>query len=83
MTPEHARTLVLESLHRVAPEVDLAAIDPSGDLREQLDIDSMDILNVMIEISEAAGCDIKEEDYGELDTLGRCIEFLVANTRPG
>ncbi|MEP7215408.1 MAG: acyl carrier protein [Anaerolineaceae bacterium] len=79
MTPEKARQLVMDALHRVAPEIDLAAVSPGDDLREQLDIDSMDILNVMIDLSEKAGCNIDDEDYGNMETLGQCVDFLVAN----
>ncbi len=45
MTPEAVRAAVVEVFHRLAPEADWDSVDPDHDLREQLDIDSMDYLN--------------------------------------
>jgi acyl carrier protein len=46
------------------------------DLREQLDIDSMDGLNIMIGIHEATGVDIPEADYPQMANLNGCVAYL-------
>jgi len=81
MTPEAARTVVLEALRQVAPEADPAILDPRVELREQLDVDSMDFLNFIIGLHEATGVDIPEADYPEMETLERCVEYLVRHTK--
>jgi acyl carrier protein len=71
---------VLEALRdavgRVAPEADLDAIDPDGDLREQLDIDSMDFLRIVQALHEILGVDVPELEYGRLDTLAHARAYL-------
>ena len=44
------RKVVQEELNNIAPEVDMASVDPAADLREALDIDSMDFLNFITAI---------------------------------
>ena len=83
MTPEEIRTAVLRVLGTIAPEADLAAIDPHADLREQLDLDSMDVLNFAVGVHDALGVDIPEADYGRLTTLDACVAYLAARLARG
>jgi acyl carrier protein len=73
---EEIRALVLDTLSGVAPEIDTAAIVAHRPLREQIDIDSFDWLNVIIRLSEALGFDIPEKDYTQLVTLDSAVEYL-------
>jgi acyl carrier protein len=68
--------LVLEELGKIAPEAAPDQIDPTGDLREQVDLDSMDLLNLMIAIHEATGVDIPEADYPQMASLDGCVAYL-------
>jgi acyl carrier protein len=70
------KALILETLSEVAPEIDVAAVDPKLELREQFDLDSMDMLNFVIGLHERLGIDIPEADYPELDTLDGAIRYL-------
>ena len=81
MTREEIRKVVLRSLAKVAPEAETDAIEPGVNLRDQLDLDSMDFLNFMIGIHEATGVEIPEADYPQLSTLDGCIAYLEAKTR--
>jgi acyl carrier protein len=72
------RETVLRVLRTVAPEVDPASIDPETDWRDQLDLDSVDLLNFLVRIHEALGIDIPEEDYPKLSSLERCVAYLAA-----
>ncbi len=75
MSDDEIRALVLRELGNIAPEAP-AEIDPNVDLREQIDLDSMDILNLMIAIHEATGVDIPEADYPKLATLSGSVAYL-------
>jgi acyl carrier protein len=72
------REAVLRALRTVAPEVDPVSIDPKADWRDQLDLDSVDLLNFLVRVHEALGIDIPEEDYPKLSSLERCVEYLAA-----
>jgi acyl carrier protein len=71
--------VVLRALGRIAPEADLGALNPSADIREQLDIDSVDFLNFVLAVHEELGIDVPEADYGKLRTLESCIAYLDAH----
>ena len=76
MSEKEIKTLVLRELARIAPETDPLQLDPATDLREQIDIDSMDILNLMIAIHAATGVDIPEADYPKMVSLDGCVAYL-------
>ncbi|MGB9116121.1 acyl carrier protein [Bradyrhizobium sp.] len=72
------RKVVQEELNNIAPEIDLAAVDPAGDLRETFDIDSMDFLNFITAIHHRLGVDIPELDYPKLVTLDGAVAYITA-----
>lgn len=72
------RAVVQEELNNIAPEINLATIDPAADLRETLDIDSMDFLHFITAIHHRLGVDIPELDYPKLITLNGAIAYLKA-----
>ncbi len=55
MTEAQIREVIFKVLNRIAPEADLAGLEPDANLREALDIDSFDHLNLLIGLNEAAG----------------------------
>lgn len=77
LTREQARAAIFDALCAIAPEVDPAGIAPDKPLREQVDLDSFDFLNVIIRLHERLGIDIPESDYAELATLASATEYLV------
>ena len=86
MNREQIRATVLEVLGQIAPEADPTSIDPRVNLREQLDIDSMDFLNFLIALDQKLRVDIPERDYGQLTTLDACVDYLADRQdrqRPG
>ena len=78
MTKDEITTAVLDALRRVAPETDPAGIRPDAPIRDQLDIDSMDFLNFLVELHAALGVDIPEAAYREVSTLDGCVAYLAA-----
>lgn len=79
MTPDDIRHVVLEELSNIAPEADLALLDPAADLREALDIDSMDHLNFVTALHNRLGVAIPEVDYPRLTTLEGAVSYLMAD----
>jgi acyl carrier protein len=76
MSNPDIRTVVREELNNIAPEVDMATVDPAADVREALDIDSMDFLNFIAAIHRRLGVDIPERDYPKLITLDGAVDYL-------
>ena len=76
------RERVLRVLGRIAPEADLATLDQGADLREQLDIDSMDFLNFAIGLHQEFGIDVPEADHARLRTLHGCVAWLAERAGP-
>lgn len=72
------RATVLAALYEVAPEAEGEEIDPKVNLRDQLDIDSVDFLNFVIGLHEATGVEIPEADYPKLSTLDGAVSYLEA-----
>ena len=70
------RTVLHEELNNIAPEIDIASIDPKADLREAMDIDSMDFLNFITAVHHRLGVDIPEIDYPKLVTLAGAEAYL-------
>ena len=70
------REIVRAALARVAPELDLSTLGADADLREELEIDSIDVLNFAIALHETTGVEIPERDYPELATLARAASYL-------
>ena len=78
MTDDEIRGTVLRLLSEVAPEADMASIQPDVRLRDQIDIDSMDALNFLISIDAELHVDIAESDYPKMTTLNAIVEYLSA-----
>ena len=77
LNPEQLRTLILEIIGEVAPEADLAGIDPSFSFHDQFGIDSVDYLTIMMRIEEKLGVVIPESDYPKLSSLEGCMRYLA------
>jgi acyl carrier protein len=76
MTEAEIRKLAAEVLGDIAPEADPNTLSDEEDLREALDLDSMDFLNFVIGLHKASGVDIPEADYPKLFTMKGVIAYL-------
>ena len=79
MTQDELRKTVLDTLGDIAPEADLGALPSHKDLREELDIDSMDHLNFVTALHNRLGIAIPEVDYPRLTTLDGAVAYLMAD----
>lgn len=77
MNEDEVRTLAAEVLAGIAPEADLATVGEGEDLREALDLDSMDFLNLVIGLAQKTGRAIPEADYPKLFTLKGMAAYLA------
>jgi acyl carrier protein len=77
MTEAETRTLVAELLGAIAPEAELASVADDADLRETLDLDSMDFMRLVTGLHERTGHPIPEADYPRLFTLGGIIAYFA------
>ncbi len=81
LSRDELRQTVLDVLETIAPEADFDALDPNADMREALEIDSFDFLNLVIGLNEALGVEIPEKDYGNLVTLNDMVAYLAARVK--
>jgi acyl carrier protein len=85
MSPQELRVMIVEEIGNIAPEADAATLGDDADLREALDLDSMDIFNLVVALSQRLGIDIPDADAGQLVTLGGGATYLIqrlSNPRP-
>ena len=78
MTEAEIKTMVLEVLTQVAPNIDAAALDPAVAFRDQVEFDSLDFLNFVIALGERSGVEISETDYPKLASLRGCVGYFTA-----
>ncbi len=78
MTPDEARAMVVDLIGRIAPEADLDDADPAQDLRDEIDLDSLDFLGLVEGIKERTGVDVPEEDYPQVRSLDGVVAYLAA-----
>lgn len=78
MTRSEIQDTVVRVLHQIAPEVDPRELRAGTHLREELELDSFDFLQLVIGLSKQLGVEIPETDYGRLATLGGCVDYLAA-----
>ena len=78
MSQSDIRAALVEELGNIAPEADFTALDPTADLREALDIDSMDFLNFMTAVHKRLGVNVPEADYPKLFTLDGAVAYIAA-----
>ena len=79
MTPDEARALVVDLIGRIAPEADLDDADPTQDLRDEIDLDSLDFLGLVEGIKERTGVDVPEEDYPQVRSLDGVVAYVTAH----
>ncbi|KYF74495.1 hypothetical protein BE11_31465 [Sorangium cellulosum] len=77
MNKEDIEAIVRRELQRIAPEADVEALGPDRDVREELDIDSMDLLRFVTALDAELGVSVPESDYRRVATVRGCTDYLA------
>ena len=76
MTNNEIKDLILEIIEDIDDEADFDSLNAGEPLRDQLDLDSMDFLDIVMELRKRYQLQIPEEDYPQLATLNSCVKYL-------
>lgn len=76
MTGAEIRESVMEILGDIAPDEDLSTLKEDVAFREQLPLDSMDFLDIVMELRKRYRIHIPEEDYNELASMASTVRYL-------
>lgn len=71
------RQIVLDIIADIALDQDLSAVNGQTPLREQLELDSMDFLDIVMELKKRHKIEVPQADYGMLATLDSCVHYLT------
>jgi acyl carrier protein len=77
MQTEEVKQAVLEIITDVALDDDLSELKSADPLRDQLDLDSMDFLDIVMELKKRHKIEVPQEDYPRLASLDSCVEYLT------
>ncbi|NQZ57107.1 MAG: acyl carrier protein [Lentisphaeraceae bacterium] len=76
MTKEEIGQAIIEIIKDIVPDEDCSNIDPKVALRDQLELDSMDFLDIVMELRKLYKVEVPEAEYGELASLDSCMVYL-------
>jgi len=76
MTKRDIETSLLNIISEIVPDEDLSNLDGAARIRDQIELDSMDFLDIIMELRKRYQVEIPEEDYPRLATMNGCIEYL-------
>ena len=77
MAPGDIRRVILNILERIAPDEDLSNLEDSKPFREQMELDSMDFLDIVMELRKQYRIQIPEADYPQLATMDSTVSYLT------
>jgi acyl carrier protein len=81
MTPAEIREEIIDILSDIAPDEDLSGMDDSKSFRDQIELDSMDFLDIVMELRKRHRVQIPEEDYGQLASMDSTVTYLEPKMR--
>ena len=76
MNGKQVKDIVLGIIAVIAPDADLSNVKCDVRLRDQLDMDSMDFLDIVMELRKRYKIEVPKEDYPKLATLDSCVSYL-------
>ena len=77
MTEDQVKQIVIDIINEIAPDEDTSDLKGAIKLREQMDLDSMDFLDIVMELRKQHGIEVPEADYPELASLDSCANYLT------
>jgi acyl carrier protein len=80
---DEVRAIVFDALHEIAPDADPTTLAPDADFRTALDLDSFDVLQLLLALHRRLGVEVPDAVAGELTTLDRIVEYLLQRLPAG
>jgi len=77
MDREGIKSAIVNIIQEINPDIDTRGLDPEKRIRDQLDLDSMDFLDIVMEIRRRYGVEVPEKDYIQLATLNSATNYLT------
>ena len=77
MTEDQGKQIVIDIINEIAPDEDTTDLKGDVSLRDQMDLDSMDFLDIVMELRKQHGIEVPEEDYPRLASLDSCADYLT------
>jgi len=77
MAPEEIREVIIEILGDIAPDEDLGSLDDAVAFREQMELDSMDFLDIVMELRKRYRVQIPEDEYVQLASMRSTVSYLT------
>lgn len=77
MAPEEIRTAIIDILEDIAPDEDLSQLKDDVSFRDQLELDSMDFLDIVMELRKRYRVQVPEEDYPQLESMHSTVTYLT------
>ena len=81
MTADDIREAIVEILSDIAPDEDLSELKEDVAFRDQLELDSMDFLDIVMELRKRYRIQIPEEEYTELASMNSTVTYLEPRMR--
>lgn len=76
MTREKIRSIIVEVISQILPDEDLSNLRGDIRIRDQIELDSMDFLDIIMELRKRYGVEVPEDDYIQLATLDGAVVYL-------
>ena len=77
MEKSEVRKIIVDIIAEIAPDEDLSSLKDDVRLRDQLELDSMDFLDIVMELRKQYNIEVPEADYPHLESLQSCVEYLL------
>lgn len=77
MTGEDIRKAIVDIIQEILPDDDLGGLDEDKPLREQIELDSMDFLDIVMELRKRYSVEVPEKDYPQLATMSSTVSYLL------
>ena len=81
MTKQEVKSVLMEIVAEIIPDEDLTGLKDDIPIREQVELDSMDFLDIIMELRKRYGIEVPEDDYMQLATIDSSIAYLEPRMR--
>lgn len=81
MTNDQIKQAILQIISVIAPDEDLSHLKSDVALRDQLELDSMDFLDIVMELRKRYNVEVPEAEYGQLASLDSCVTYLATKLK--